>query len=95
MRERFTPGPTPKRTSLPLRAARGAVLLLPAFLLSAGAVRSTETACLLLTLGALFQFLACGLAFLSRQGWREPVGPAVIMLYVIALSWMLMASVGS
>ncbi len=43
---------------------------------------------------ALFQFLACALAFVSRQGWRDPVGPAVIMLYVIALSWMLMASVG-
>ena len=49
---------------------------------------------ILLGLGSLFQFLACGLSFCSRKGWREPVGPAVIMLYVIGLSWMLVAAVG-
>jgi HEAT repeat protein len=59
-----------------------------------GASRTTGVAATLLSLGALFQFLACATAFISRQGWREPVGPAVIMLYVIALGWMLMASVG-
>ncbi|HVS34787.1 MAG TPA: HEAT repeat domain-containing protein [Gemmataceae bacterium] len=94
MRNRNTPGPAPKPASFLLRFLRGAILLLPAALLAAGAVRSNGIAALLLGLGALFQFLACGLAFVSRQGWREPVGPAVIMLYVIALSWMLMASVG-
>jgi HEAT repeats len=94
MRERITPGPAPKPASFLLRAARGAVLLLPAVLLTVGAMRSSGSSAVLLGLGALFQFLACGLAFLSRQGWREPVGPAVIMIYVIALSWMLMASVG-
>jgi hypothetical protein len=94
MRERITPGPAPKPASFLLRAARGAVLLLPAVLLTVGALRSSGPPVVLLGLGALFQFLACGLAFLSRQGWREPVGPAVIMIYVIALSWMLMASVG-
>jgi HEAT repeat protein len=29
------------------------------------------------------------------QGWREPIGSSVIMLYVIALSWMLLGTVGS
>ncbi len=95
MRNRNTPGPSPKPASVLLRLVRGAVLLLPAAMLAVGAARSSGPAFVLLGLGALFQFLACGLAFFSRQGWREPVGPAVIMLYVIALSWMLMASVGA
>ena len=70
-----------------MRAARGAVLLVPAFLLLIGALRSSGGSSILLGLGSLFQFLACGLSFCSRKGWREPVGPAVIMLYVIGLSW--------
>ena len=94
MRERFISGPSPKPASLLLRAVRGAVLLVPGLLLVIGALRSTGGPSLLLAFGALFQFLACGLAFVSRQGWREPVGPAVIMLYVIALSWLLVAAVG-
>ncbi len=77
-----------------MRAARGAVLLTPAFLLLIGAARSSGGFSLLLGLGALFQCLACVLTFFSGKGWREPVGPAVIMLYVIALSWLLVAAVG-
>lgn len=98
MRDRNTPGPNPpKAVSHLLRLARGGVLLVPAFLLAVGAVRQSgnTTAMGLLALGSLFQFLACGLACVSRQNLREPVGPVVIMLYVIALSWMLMASVGA
>ncbi len=94
MRERMPSITGPKLSSLPLRAARGAVLLVPAFLLLIGAERSSGGFSVLLGLGSLFQFLACGLSFLSRQGWREPVGPTVIMLYVIGLSWMLVAAVG-
>jgi hypothetical protein len=94
MRERIPSSSGHKPTSLPMRAARGAVLLVPAFLLLIGALRSTGGFSVLLGLGSLFQFLACGLTFFSRQGWREPVGPAVIMLYVIGLSWMLVAAVG-
>ena len=70
------------------------VLLAPAVLLLIGALRSTGGPRILLALGAVFQLLACGLAYFSRQGWRESVGPAVIMLYVIALSWLLVAAVG-
>ncbi len=94
MRERIPCSVGSKPATLPMRAARGAVLLVPAFLLLIGALRSTGGFSVLLGLGALFQFLACGLSFFSRQGWREPVGPAVIMLYVIGLSWMLVAAVG-
>ena len=86
MRERKPAICGPKLSSLPMRAARGAVLLVPAFLLLIGALRSTGGSSILLGLGSLFQFLACGLAFVSRRGWREPVGPAVIMLYVIGLA---------
>jgi HEAT repeat protein len=94
MRERMPSISGPKPVSLPMRAARGLILLAPAFLLLIGAWRSTGGFGLLLGLGALFQFLACGLSFFSRRGWREPVGPTVIMLYVIALSWLLVAAVG-
>jgi hypothetical protein len=94
MRERTPSIAGPKQASFPMRAARGAVLLVPACFLLIGALRSTSGFSIFLGLGALFQFLACCLSFFSGKGWREPVGPAVIMLYVIALSWMLVAAVG-
>ncbi len=94
MRERFTSGSGPKPASLLLRTGRGLVLLTPAVLLAVGALRATGGPSVLLACGALFQVLICGMAFVSRQGWREPVGHAVIMLYVIALSWLLVAAVG-
>jgi hypothetical protein len=92
MQPRIAP-PKPS-TSLVFSLGRMAVLVLPAMLLTLGAVRTPGNPNLILWLGALFQFLACVLVFVSRQGWREPVGPAVIMLYVIALSWMLIGAVG-
>jgi hypothetical protein len=76
------------------RLGRAAVLLAPAVLLTVAALRAPGATNLVLWLGAMFQFLACGLVFVNRQGWREPVGSAVIMLYVIALSWMLIGAVG-
>ena len=75
-----------------LRVARCCLCRL--FCCLSGRVRSSGGSSILLGLGSLFQFLACGLSFCSRKGWREPVGPAVIMLYVIGLSWMLVAAVG-
>lgn len=94
MRERFTPGPGHRPASLLLRTGRGLVLLAPAVLLAVGAWRATGGPSILLACGALFQVLVCGMAFVGRQGWREPVGHAVIMLYVIALSWLLVAAAG-
>ena len=51
MRNRNTPGPVPKPASVLLRAARGAVLLLPAAMLAAGAVRTSGAAVILLGSG--------------------------------------------
>src|SRR5262249_41767328 len=42
----------------------------------------------------LFQVMACVLAVLTRPTWRQPIGSALIMLYVIALSWLLLGAVG-
>jgi hypothetical protein len=71
------------------------MLLLPMSLLFVGSLRTTGPASGLLAMGTAFQALACGLAVMGRQGWRQPIGPAIIMLYVIALSWLLLAASGS
>ena len=85
---------TSNRPSLPLRLGRLGLLLLPITLLVTVSLRSNGSATGMLWLGALFPALACVLALFSRQGWREPTGPAVIMLYVIALCWVLLAATG-
>ncbi len=94
MHARLTPETSKRPSSLLLRLGRLVLLLLPITLLVTVSVRSNGSATYLLWLGALFQALACVLALFSRQGWREPTGPAVIMLYVIALCWMLLAASG-
>ena len=71
------------------------LLLLPVSLLLICSVRGGSSSPHLLWLGTLFQLLACGLALFGRQGWREPTGAAVIMLYVIAFSWILLGTLGS
>ena len=78
-----------------LLMGRLCLLLLPVTLLLICSLRGTSVSPGLLWLGTLFQVLACGLALFSRPGWREPTGSAVIMLYVIALSWMLLGTVGT
>jgi HEAT repeat protein len=75
-----------------VRAGRLLLLLLPTVLLLLGGQRLGGTAGLILGLGALFQALGCALALWTRGMGREPLGPALIMLYVIALSWMLLGA---
>src|SRR5262245_30396500 len=70
-------------------------LFLPAAFLVIGALRTTGHAQTMLTLGTAFQVLVVTLSFLSKQGWRQPVGPSVVALYLIALSWMWISAVGS
>jgi hypothetical protein len=77
-----------------LRRGRLALLLLPGFLLLGVAIRSPRDAYFILWLGAAFQFLACGLAYLNSRGLRNPIGSALIMLYVIAISWVLIGANG-
>jgi hypothetical protein len=69
-------------------------LLLPLVLLLAASQRLQGSAGLILALGALFQALGCSLALWARGMGREPLGPAVIMLYVIGLTWLLLGALG-
>jgi hypothetical protein len=78
-----------------LRAVWLGTLLIPVAVLAAGALRTTGQAQTLLWLGTIFQFLACVLALTSRQTWTDLTGPPMIMLYVIALSWMLLGTINS
>jgi HEAT repeat protein len=71
-----------------LRVGRAAALLLPAVLLLVAALRHQEEVNLNLWLGTAFQLLVCVLTFVTRQNHRQPMGPAVVTLYIIALGWL-------
>ncbi len=63
------------------------VLLLPTVLLVGASLRAPAEGSLLLWLGAGFQLMVCALSFTTGSGWRQPLGPSVITLYLIALAW--------
>jgi HEAT repeat protein len=77
-----------------VQAFRIGLLFLPGLLLLIVSLRVREATSLVLWLGALAQGLGCILVLWARQPGREPPGPAVIMLYVIALSWLLLGTAG-
>jgi hypothetical protein len=64
------------------------IMLLPAALLLVAVWRTMGQPQTLLVLGTAFQIIVCCLSFLSQRNWREPLGPAVITLYLIALGWL-------
>ncbi len=68
------------------------LLLGPLVLLFASSLRFPGPASALLWLGTLFQALACSLAVTNQQAWRRPVGSPVILLYVVALSWLILGA---
>jgi HEAT repeat protein len=70
------------------------VLFLPAVLLAIAAARCPPQNVLLFWLATLFQVIVCCLALLSRQMWRQPLGPSIITLYLIALGWMWLGTAG-
>src|SRR5947207_3391157 len=73
-----------------LRLGRLSLLFLPVALLALAGTRvASSDAALLLWLGAAAQAVGCLFALWARQGGRESVGPVLIMLYVIALAWLL------
>jgi HEAT repeat protein len=76
-----------------MRLGRLLLLLVPVSLLVGASLRATGDRAFTLWLGALFQGLACLLALAASRGWRRSSGPSVVLLYVIALSWMLLAGV--
>src|SRR5262245_29306756 len=67
---------------------RAALLLLPTGLLLVASLRHPGAGSLMLWLGTGFQACVCLLSFLSRRGWSQPIGPALITLYLIALAWL-------
>jgi hypothetical protein len=79
--------------TLLLRGGRLVLLLLPTALLLVACRRTAGSAAGLLGMGAVFQALACGLALAAPQG-RRLGAPVIIMLYVIALSWLSLGSSG-
>jgi hypothetical protein len=84
-----------QRANLLLLAGRVCLLLLPVTLMLICSLRGSSASPHLLWLGTLFQLLACGLLLFGRHDWREPTGAAIIMLYVIAFSWMLLDTGGA
>jgi HEAT repeat protein len=65
-------------------------LLVPTFLLLIASLRQqgTGTVNLMLWIGTGFQATVCFLTFFSRHSWRQPLGPSVVTLYLIALAWL-------
>jgi len=72
--------------SLLTTSIRLVVLLLPTCLILVAGLRSTSSNNLMLWLATAFQAFVCALSFLSRRSWRQPTGPSVIILYLIALA---------
>jgi hypothetical protein len=94
MHARFVSGSGQTSAGLLVHVTRLALLTLPFSLFLAVSLRLPPGRAGLLWLGTLFLGLACVLSLGLRQGWREPIGPAVIMLYVIALSWLVLGTNG-
>src|SRR5262249_16738661 len=67
---------------------RVAVMLLPFTLLLIAALRYPGVSNTMLWLATAFQGTVCLLTFLSGNSARQPVGPSVITLYLIALCWL-------
>ena len=68
--------------------SRLTVLLLPSAILLAASLRDPHHQNAVLWLGTAFQATVCFLSFFSGGGWRQPLGPSVITLYLIALAWL-------
>ncbi len=67
---------------------RGSLLLLPAALLLISVVRCWEQKPWILLGGLVFQLLICFLSFVSSRSWDQPIGPAIVTLYLTAVAWM-------
>jgi hypothetical protein len=89
-----TAGHTTSAVALPRRTGRLVLLLLPGFLLGIVTLRAPGEARFILSMGTAFQVFACTLALLNGRRLYQPLGPALIMLYVIALGWVMIGGVG-
>ncbi len=82
----FRPGPQ-GHTLLPF-IARFTILLIPSGLLLLASLRHPQGHNLMLWCGTAFQGIVCAMTMLNRRNWRQPLGPSVITLYLIALAWL-------
>jgi hypothetical protein len=85
---------TEARVALWVMAGRLLILTLPAVLLLAASLRYSGGTFGPLWLGTLFLMLAGGLAIRAPKALHQPPGTAVIMLYAIGLSWLLLGALG-
>lgn len=67
---------------------RAGLLLLPSALLLVAAYRSWEHKPWILVGGLVFQLLICLLTFISSRSWDQPIGPAIVTLYLTAVAWL-------
>jgi HEAT repeat protein len=94
MREHFMNKPVDPPPSVVRAVFQFGLLLLPTGLLLVCSLRYTGGKPVLLWLGTLSQLLACTLAVWGRNWLRESFSTAINMLYVIALSWLLLGAAG-
>ncbi len=94
MHARFALGNGQPSGGLLIRLANLLLLLLPATLLLMTSLRAPANGARILWLGTLVQCLGCLLALVTRQNARGPANPAMILLYVIALSWLVLGLSG-
>src|SRR5438093_1139285 len=87
---RFTTTLTQVLGEVPALLCRVVILLIPTALLALVATRQGNQGSpnINLWLGTAFQLCVCFLSFFSRGSWRQPLGPSVITLYLIALAWL-------
>jgi hypothetical protein len=83
-----------RRMGLIALLGRACLLLLPLTLMLICSVRGGGTKPGFLCMGTLFQLLAFCLSLVGPQGLREPTSAAVVMLYGIALSWLVLGTTG-
>jgi len=69
-------------------------MLLPTIFLLIASLRHTGlgTANVMLWIGTGFQASVCFLIFICHRTWRQPLGPSVVTLYLIALAWLWLGS---
>ncbi|MBM3995801.1 MAG: HEAT repeat domain-containing protein [Planctomycetes bacterium] len=68
---------------------RGVVLLVPSAFLTVAAIRSWDQQKPWLLLGGIaFQLLVMLWTFLSARSWNQPIGPALVTLYLTAVAWL-------
>src|SRR5437868_10610495 len=69
-------------------------LLLPTAILVVAGLRHMDMGkeSLMLWLGTGFQVGVCFLTFCSRRSWTQALGPSVVSLYLIALTWLWLGS---